>query len=115
MKIIVVSGGFDPVHSGHIAYLSDAKAKGDLLIVALNSDDWLLKKKGKFFMPFNERKIILENFSFVDKVVDFEDDEKGSASRALEKVKKQFPEEEIFLLTVEIEILKIYLRCLFPV
>ena len=47
-------------------------------------------------MPFNERKIILENFSFVDKVVDFEDDEKGSASRALEKVKKQFPEEEIF-------------------
>ena len=45
MKIIVVSGGFDPVHSEYIAYLSDAKAKGDLLIVALNSDDWLLKKK----------------------------------------------------------------------
>ena len=46
MKIVVVSGGFDPIHSGHIAYLEEAKKLGDKLIVALNSDDWLIKKKG---------------------------------------------------------------------
>ena len=50
MKIIVVSGGFDPIHSGHIEYLKCAKEHGDKLIVALNSDSWLEKKKGKPFM-----------------------------------------------------------------
>ena len=57
MKIIVVSGGFDPIHSGHIAYFKAAKELGDKLIVALNSDEWLKNKKGKFFMPFQERKL----------------------------------------------------------
>ena len=52
MKIIVVSGGFDPIHSGHIAYFKAAKKYGDKLIVALNSDQWLENKKGKAFMPF---------------------------------------------------------------
>ena len=47
IKIAVVSGGFDPIHSGHIAYLKAAKQLGDILIVALNSDEWLIKKKGK--------------------------------------------------------------------
>ena len=61
MKIIVVSGGFDPIHSGHIAYFKAAKKLGDKLVVALNSDDWLVNKKGKFFMPFDERKVIIEN------------------------------------------------------
>ena len=55
MKIVVVSGGFDPIHSGHIEYFKSAKEYGDKLIVALNSDNWLEKKKGKFFMPFSER------------------------------------------------------------
>ena len=67
IKIAVVSGGFDPIHSGHIAYLKAAKQLGDILIVALNSDEWLIKKKGKYFMPFLERKIIIENFSMVTK------------------------------------------------
>ena len=49
MKIIVVSGGFDPIHSGHIDYFKSAKNLGNYLIVALNSDEWLKKKKGKFF------------------------------------------------------------------
>ena len=52
MKISVVSGGFDPVHSGHISYINNAAKYGDKLIVALNSDEWLIKKKGKFFLPF---------------------------------------------------------------
>ena len=47
MKICVVSGGFDPLHSGHIAYFTSAKSYGDILVVALNSDDWLIKKKNK--------------------------------------------------------------------
>jgi cytidyltransferase-like protein len=61
MKIIIVSGGFDPLHSGHIEYFKSAKKLGDKLIVALNSDEWLINKKGKFFMPFHERKNIVEN------------------------------------------------------
>ncbi|MDA0975703.1 MAG: adenylyltransferase/cytidyltransferase family protein [Proteobacteria bacterium] len=95
MKIIIVSGGFDPLHSGHIAYFKSAKELGDKLIVALNSDEWLVKKKGKFFMPFLERKAIVENLLCVDLVIDFEDDEVGSASNALIKVKKMYPDDEI--------------------
>ena len=66
MKISVVSGGFDPIHSGHISYINAAKKYGDYLIIALNSDEWLRQKKGKEFMPFEERKSILENIKNVD-------------------------------------------------
>ena len=65
MRISVVSGGFDPIHSGHINYISAAKKMGDLLIVMLNRDEWLKDKKGKPFMPFSERKQILENIKDV--------------------------------------------------
>jgi mannose-6-phosphate isomerase-like protein (cupin superfamily) len=68
---------------------------GDKLVVALNSDQWLINKKGKFFMPFNERKAIIENFADVDIVINFEDDDLGSATNALIKVKEMFPEEDI--------------------
>ena len=95
MKIVVVSGGFDPIHSGHIAYLEEAKKLGDKLIVALNSDDWLIKKKGKFFMPFAEREIILKNLKPVNDVISFEDDELGSCKDALNKTKLKYPDEEI--------------------
>ena len=95
MKIIVVSGGFDPIHSGHIAYFESASKLGDKLIVALNSDEWLIKKKGKFFMPFKERKTIIKNLKMVDEVIDFEDDNLGSATNALIKVKQMYPKDEI--------------------
>ena len=95
MKIIIVSGGFDPLHSGHIAYFKSAKELGDMLVVALNSDEWLINKKGKFFMPFHERKTIIENLSCVDSVIDFEDDEIGSASNALIKAKELYPNDAI--------------------
>ena len=95
MKIIIVSGGFDPIHSGHIDYFNAARDLGDKLIVALNSDNWLTNKKGKHFMPFEERKAIIENLSPVDSVINFEDDNKGSASNALIKVKKMYPNDDI--------------------
>ena len=95
MKIVIVSGGFDPIHSGHIEYFNSAVKLGDKLIVALNSDEWLINKKGKFFMSFEERKIIIENLSMVDSVIDFEDDKFGSAINALKKVKKLYPQSKI--------------------
>jgi cytidyltransferase-like protein len=95
MDIVVVSGGFDPIHSGHITYLESAKKLGEKLIIALNSDDWLIKKKGSFLMPFEERKLILENLVFVDTVVNFDDDEEGSAINALTKVKEMYPSDNI--------------------
>ena len=96
MKISVVSGGFDPIHSGHIAYFEAAKAFSDFLVVAINSDEWLANKKGKPFLPFEERKKIIENLCMVDKVIDFEDDSSGSATNAILNVKEIFPNDEIF-------------------
>lgn len=68
MKTIAISGGFDPVHIGHIRLIQEARALGDKLIVILNNDNWLLAKKGFVFMPQEERKAILEEIKGVDKV-----------------------------------------------
>jgi cytidyltransferase-like protein len=95
MKIVVVSGGFDPIHSGHIEYFKAAKLLGNRLIVAVNSDQWLIHKKGKFFMPFDERSNIIKNLSVVDEVINFDDDEYGSCALGLEKVKNLYPDDEI--------------------
>lgn len=95
MKIAVVSGGFDPIHSGHISYLKSAKKIGDYLIVALNSDEWLINKKKKVFMSMEERKNILSNIECVDEVITFEDDKEGSCINALKKIKENHPSDEI--------------------
>ena len=84
---VVVSGGFDPIHAGHIEYLKAAKQLGDHLIVGLNSDDWLKRKKGKEFMDFNTRLKIVESIKYVDEVMSF-DDSDDSAIQLLYKVKK---------------------------
>jgi len=96
-KVVVVSGGFDPLHSGHIAYLKEARALGDRLIVAINSDDWLESKKGRFFMPQSERAEIVKNLAFVDRVYanNPEDDKDGSCKGVLRKLLNTMPDVEL--------------------
>jgi len=89
-KIVLVTGGFDPIHSGHIAYFKSAKTLGNLLIVGLNSDEWLVRKKGRAFMPWNERLCIVNNLSMVDEVYTF-DDEDGSAKAFIRQVRAHYP------------------------
>jgi cytidyltransferase-like protein len=81
-RVVLVTGGFDPLHSGHIAYFKAAKKLGDHLVVGLNSDDWLTRKKGKPFMPFEERAAIIKELSVVDKVIGFNDSD-DSACQAI--------------------------------
>jgi cytidyltransferase-like protein len=90
MKVVLVTGGFDPLHSGHIAYFKAAKELGDILCVGINSDAWLSRKKGRPFMPFEERKTIVENIRCVGNAFGFNDDD-GSAIQAIEHIKKVFP------------------------
>jgi len=73
MKVAVVSGGFDPLHSGHLRLFNEAAQIGDRLVVCLNSDEWLERKKGSPFMPFNERRAIVLALAVVDEVVAFND------------------------------------------
>lgn len=68
-RIVVTSGGFDPIHIGHVRLLNEAKKLGDKLIVILNNDNWIALKKGQPFMPQEERKEILEALGSVDEVV----------------------------------------------
>ena len=67
--IVAVSGGFDPIHSGHIRMIEEAKKLGDRLVVILNNDNWLRKKKGKVFMTENERRDVIQALRAVDEVV----------------------------------------------
>ena len=59
-KLIILSGGFDPVHKGHVR-MFEAASKLGYVVVGINSDKWLIRKKEKYFMPFSERKEILES------------------------------------------------------
>jgi cytidyltransferase-like protein len=93
-KIVLVTGGFDPVHSGHIAYFKAARNLGDMLIVGLNSDEWLARKKGKSFMPWNERLCVINNLSMVDEVYTFDDDD-GSARHFIQQARAHYPDAEL--------------------
>ncbi len=67
--LVAVSGGFDPIHIGHVRMFERAKKLGDKLVVILNNDNWLAKKKGYSFMSENERKEIIKGLRVVDRVV----------------------------------------------
>jgi cytidyltransferase-like protein len=89
-KIVLVTGGFDPLHSGHIAYFQSARELGDLLIVGVNTDSWLMRKKGRAFMTWRERAEIVKNLRMVHDVIEF-DDWDDSACHAITTVRKQYP------------------------
>jgi len=92
--IVLVTGGFDPLHSGHIAYFKAARKLGDMLIVGLNSDEWLIRKKGAAFMPWNERLCIINNLSMVDEVYTF-DDEDNSARHFIQQARAHYSDATI--------------------
>ena len=94
MKIVLVTGGFDPIHSGHIEYLRSARELGDKLIVGINSNEWLTRKKGRPFLPWRERATIISELHCVDRVINFNDDD-GTAIDAIRKIKDTYPNHQI--------------------
>lgn len=93
-RVVLVTGGFDPVHSGHIRYFKSAAELGDILVVGVNSDEWLMRKKGAYFLPAKERAAIIKEFRCVDKVIEFEDND-NSAKNAIHKVLEMYPTSQI--------------------
>ena len=93
-RVVIVTGGFDPLHSGHLEYLRCARALGEVLIVGLNSDDWLSRKKGKSFLPYYEREQVLLNLKAVDNVINFADHD-DTAIEAILKVKRFYPNAKL--------------------
>lgn len=87
--VVAVSGGFDPIHIGHIRVFQEAKKLGDKLIVILNNDHWLRNKKGFVFMPEAERKEIIESIKGVDEVIitDHKPGDERSVARVLRKLR----------------------------
>lgn len=87
---VAVSGGFDPLHIGHVRMFQEARKLGDKLVVIINNDNWLRLKKGFVFMPERERAELLRSFPFVDRVVITEHEKQDndmSVTRMLEKLK----------------------------
>jgi cytidyltransferase-like protein len=92
--IVLITGGFDPLHAGHISYINAAKKLGDTLVVGVNSDDWLRRKKGREFMPSSERINIIQNLKAVDHCILFNDTE-NHAIEAIRNVKLMYPGDHI--------------------
>ena len=94
-KIIsIVSGGFDPIHPGHIMMMEECKKFSNYLVVGLNSDAWLTRKKGNFFMAIKHRLYVVSRIGVVNETMEF-NDEDDSASDLLKKVAKKYPNEKI--------------------
>jgi cytidyltransferase-like protein len=92
-KIVLVTGGFDPLHSGHIQYIKAACQIGRV-VVGINSDSWLERKKGRSFMPFSERLAVMESLKDVMACIAF-DDSDNSAKDAIYQTRKMFPDNLI--------------------
>ncbi|MFZ1970660.1 MAG: adenylyltransferase/cytidyltransferase family protein [Candidatus Nanoarchaeia archaeon] len=93
-KIIIVSGYFDPIHIGHIEYMKLAKELGGKLVVILNNDKQCVLKKGKSFMPQDERKMIVESLKFVDEVFDSIDEDK-SVCKSIKAIADKYKDYEV--------------------
>ena len=94
MKIVLCTGGYDPLHSGHIAYFKAARALGNKLIVGLNSDEWLERKKGRAFMPWNERLAVVNNLAMVDETFTFLDDD-NTAKNFIHQARAHYPDAHL--------------------
>ena len=94
MKYYIVSGGFDPIHEGHIAMIKASSERSDGVILLLNSDEWLCRKKGKNFMTYQTRCTICENLKGVIDVLSF-DDSDNSASDGIRRAREQYPDAEL--------------------
>ena len=88
IETICISGGFDPVHVGHLRRIREAAQFGRLIVI-VNSDEWLMRKKGYIFMPFSERCEILQGFEGVQETVCVDDND-GTVCEALEQLKPTF-------------------------
>lgn len=95
MKIVLVTGGFDPVHSGHLEYFRAARQLGDQLIVGLNSDAWLTRKKGQPFMPLVERRAIVGSLRDVTATVVYDDSDNSSCAAIEEVLAHCGPDDEL--------------------
>ena len=84
-KVSLVTGGFDPIHSGHISYFARAKDFSDFLVVGINTVEWLTNKKGQYFQSWVERAEIIRHLRMVDAVITVPDDDQGSACGAIAK------------------------------
>ena len=82
--ISIVSGGFDPIHPGHIMMMEECKKFSDYLIVGVNSNKWLTRKKGNFFMDINHRLYVVSRLKSVEETMEFNDDDE-TASDLLRK------------------------------
>ena len=90
-KLSLVTGGFDPIHSGHIAYFKRAKDLSNYLVVGLNSNDWLIRKKGQYFQCWTERADIMRHLNMVDAVISWDDSDDsaiGAISKCLKTAKQ---------------------------
>ena len=89
--IVVVSGGFDPLHKGHVRLFNEGKRLGHKLICGLNSDSWVVKKNGRVNLNFGERSEIISSFRAVDEVISFNDSD-DSAINLLTRIQSLYPE-----------------------
>ena len=77
-KVSLVTGGFDPIHSGHISYFKRAKDLSNYLVVGINTEEWLTRKKGQYFQSWIERAEIIRHLDMVDAVISYNDDDNSS-------------------------------------